>query len=95
VAATWPLTVVQTSVLHLIRNTFRLASRADWDSMGKDLRPVYTAPTEAAAKERFVEFCDKWADRYPAVRNLWEDAWTSSCPSSTTAQKSDESSTPV
>jgi transposase-like protein len=75
VAATWPLAVVQTCVLHLIRNTFRLASRADWDSMGKDLRPVYTAPTEAAAKERFVEFCDKWADRYPAVRNLWENAW--------------------
>ena len=29
VEATWPLTVVQTCVLHLIRNTFRLASRAD------------------------------------------------------------------
>ena len=29
VAATWPLTVVQTCVLHLIRNTFRPASRAD------------------------------------------------------------------
>jgi hypothetical protein len=30
VAATWPLTIVQTCVLHLIRNTFRLASRAHW-----------------------------------------------------------------
>lgn len=29
VEATWPLTVEQTCVLHLIRNTFRLASRAD------------------------------------------------------------------
>lgn len=28
IAATWPLAVVQTCVLHLIRNTFRLASRA-------------------------------------------------------------------
>lgn len=58
VAATWPLTVVQTCVLHLIRNTFRLASRAHWDAMARQLRPVYTAPAEAAAKERFVEFCD-------------------------------------
>jgi putative transposase len=49
--ATWPLAVVQTCVLHLIRNTFRLASRRDWDAMARDLRPVYTAPTEAAAKE--------------------------------------------
>ena len=44
--ATWPLAIVQTCVLHLIRNTFRLASRADWDKMARDLRPVYTAPTE-------------------------------------------------
>ena len=72
--------MVQTCVLHLIRNTFRLASRADWDAMSKDLRPVYTAPTETAAKERFVEFCDKWADRYPAVRSLWENAWAEFVP---------------
>jgi putative transposase len=49
--ATWPLAVVQTCVLHLIRNTFRLASRRDWEAMARDLRPVDTAPTEAAAKE--------------------------------------------
>ncbi len=40
IEATWPLAVVQTCVLHLIRNTFRLASRRDWDKMAKDLRPV-------------------------------------------------------
>jgi len=42
IEATWPLAVIQTCVLHLIRNTFRLASRRDWDPMAKDLRPVYT-----------------------------------------------------
>ena len=47
IEATWPLAVVQTCVLHLIRNTFRLASRRDWDAMAKDLRPVYTAVNEA------------------------------------------------
>jgi transposase-like protein len=35
IEATWPLAVVQTCVLHLIRNTFRLASRRDWDAMAK------------------------------------------------------------
>ncbi len=34
IEATWPLAVVQTCVLHLIR-TFRLASRADWDKMAR------------------------------------------------------------
>ena len=50
IEATWPLAVVQTCVLHLIRNTFRLASRRDWDAMAKDLRPVYTAVNEADAQ---------------------------------------------
>ena len=45
VTTTWPLTTVQACLLHLIRNTFRYASRRDWDAIGKQLRPVYTAPT--------------------------------------------------
>jgi putative transposase len=80
VANTWPLAVVQTCVLHLIRNTFRLASRADWDAMARDLRPVYTAPTEAAATERLGEFHDSWGEKYPAIRGLWDNAWAEFVP---------------
>jgi transposase-like protein len=80
IAATWPLAVVQTCVLHLIRATFRLAGRQHWDAMARDLRPVYTAPTEHAAKERLGEFFDAWCDRCPAVRNLWENAWADFVP---------------
>ena len=77
---TWPAAIVQTCVLHLIRNTFRLAGRQHWEAMARDLRPVYTAPTEAAAKERLVEFFDAWCERYPAVRTLWENAWSDFVP---------------
>ena len=28
---TWPLAILQTCVLHLIRNTFRFASKSDFD----------------------------------------------------------------
>jgi transposase-like protein len=80
IEATWPLAVVQTCVLHLIRNTFRLASRRDWDAMAKDLRPVYTAVNEADAQFRLDEFHDKWGDRYPAIRNLWSNAWAEFVP---------------
>jgi putative transposase len=65
---------------HLIRNTFRLASRADWDAMARDLRPVYIAPTEQAAKERFGEFAATWGTKYPAVIRLWESAWSEFAP---------------
>jgi putative transposase len=36
VTAAWPLAVVQACVIHLLRNTFRLASRKDWDALSKD-----------------------------------------------------------
>ena len=39
----WPLTTVQTCIIHLIRNTFRLASRRDWDALKHDVKPIYTA----------------------------------------------------
>ena len=43
--------------------------------MSRDLRPVYTAPTEGAAKERLGEFWGKWGRRYPAITRLWDNAW--------------------
>jgi transposase-like protein len=80
IEATWPLAVVQTCVLHLIRNTFRLASRRDWDKMAKDLRPVYTAVNEADAQVRLDEFHDKWGQQYPAIKTLWSNAWSEFVP---------------
>ena len=80
IETTWPLAVVQTCVLHLIRNTFRLASRADWDKMARDLRPVYTAVNETDAAGRLDEFHTIWGQRYPAIKTLWTDAWSEFVP---------------
>lgn len=78
--ATWEFAVTQTCIIHLIRNTFRFASRKYWDQIARDLRPVYTAPTEAAARARFEEFAEKWCAMYPAIRKLWENAWSEFIP---------------
>uniref|UniRef100_UPI00374E15E0 IS256 family transposase n=1 Tax=Streptomyces litchfieldiae TaxID=3075543 RepID=UPI00374E15E0 len=75
VGTVWPATIVQTCVVHLLRASFRYAARQDWEKMAKALKPVYTAPTEDAALERFTEFADTWGGKYPAVVRLWENAW--------------------
>jgi putative transposase len=67
-------------IAHLLRNSFRYASRKDWSAIAKDLRPVYTAPTEAAALDRFAEFAATWENRYPAIVRLWENAWAEFTP---------------
>ena len=80
VEAVWPRTVVQTCVIHLLRNSFRYAARQDWDKIAKALKPVYTAPTAEAAEERFLEFTDAWGTKYPAIVKLWSDAWAEFVP---------------
>lgn len=80
ITTTWELATVQACVIHLIRNTFRFASRKYWDEMSRDLRPVYTAPSEAVARERFMEFDAKWGKQYPAISKLWENAWSEFIP---------------
>jgi transposase-like protein len=80
VTAVWELATVQACIIHLVRNTFRYASRRDWDALAKDLRPVYTAPSEPAAAERFEEFAATWGGQYPAVVRLWRSAWTEFIP---------------
>jgi transposase-like protein len=76
----WDKTIVQTCIVHLLRNSFRYASRADWAQIAKDLKPVYTAPSEQAALDRFAEFGEKWEQKYPAIIRLWENAWAEFVP---------------
>ena len=80
IGTVWPLTTVQACIIHLIRNTFRYASRRDWEALAKDLRPVYTAPTEPAAAARFEEFATAWGGQYPAIVKLWRSAWSEFIP---------------
>jgi transposase-like protein len=71
----WPQTIVQTCIIHLIRNTFRLTSRKYWDEIKRDIKPIYTAVNAAAARAAFEAMADKWGQRYPAVVRLWDNAW--------------------
>jgi putative transposase len=75
VSNTWPQTIVQTCIIHLIRNTFRLTSRKYWDELKRDLKPVYTAVNATAARAAFDDLAGKWGQQYPAVVRLWNNAW--------------------
>jgi transposase-like protein len=75
VAAVWPQAIVQACVIHLIRATFRYASRRYWDALAKDMRAIYTAATADAAWAAFEELEEKWGKTYPAIGQLWRAAW--------------------
>jgi len=71
----WPLATVQTCVIHLIRNTFRLAGRQHWDGLRRDVKPIYTAVNAEAARTALDELTEKWGTKYGAIVRLWENAW--------------------
>lgn len=71
----WPLTIVQTCIIHLIRNTFRLVPRQHWDEIRKDIKPIYTAVNPDAALAALNTLDEKWGQRYRAVIRLWRNAW--------------------
>jgi putative transposase len=75
VSNVWPQTIVQTCIVHLIRNTFRLASKRDWDALRKTVKPIYTAVHADAARAAFEQLAEDWGQRYPAIVRLWDNAW--------------------
>jgi transposase-like protein len=75
-------------IIHLIRNTFRLASKRDWDALRRDVKPIYTAINATAARDAFEQLAEQWGQRYPAIVRLWDNAWSEFIRSSTTTWRS-------
>nr|WP_018588129.1 transposase [Salinispora arenicola] len=46
---------MQTCVIHLLWVSLRYVGRQHWDAIATALKPVYTAATEAAAREHFAQ----------------------------------------
>lgn len=76
----WEKTVVQTCIVHLMRNSFKYSARQDWDKISRSLKPVYQASTIKEAEDRFLDFQEAWGAKYPAIIRLWENAWAEFVP---------------
>ena len=86
--AVFPLAIVQTCIIHLIRGTFRYASRKYWDALARDLKPIYTAVNAAAAAAALDELEEKWGKAYPAIPGCGATPGRSSSRSWTTTSRS-------
>lgn len=75
IEATWPQAIVQTCVVHLLRNAFKFCSYKDRRAIAKALKPIYTALNEAEAADALDDFEIDWGDRYPGIVKLWRSNW--------------------
>ncbi|MEM7605501.1 MAG: IS256 family transposase [Myxococcota bacterium] len=75
IEATYPKAVFQTCVVHLIRASTRYVTWKHRRELCKDLKAIYGAPSEEAAREGFDAFSAKWKERCPLAVKTWEENW--------------------
>jgi putative transposase len=80
-AAVFPLTTLQTCIVHLIRHSLDFASARDRKLLAAALRPIYTAVSADAAADALDEFArGPWGIRFPTVVASWRRAWAQVSP---------------
>lgn len=74
--ATWPNSMVQTCIVHLIRAANRWVAYGDRRGVSTALKKVYTAFGEAGAVAALAEFADsELGEKCPRSVKVWCDAW--------------------
>jgi putative transposase len=62
--------------VHLLRAAMRVVSYADRKKVAAALKPIYTAPTDEAARLELDAFAEsELGRRYPAAVMTWTNAW--------------------
>jgi putative transposase len=75
VTTVFPDTIVQTCVVHVIRNAMRFVSYSDRKHIAASMRTIYTAPSVEAADIALSDLDTEWGDQYPGVVDVWRRAW--------------------
>jgi putative transposase len=75
IEAAFPQAVVQTCIVHMIRNSLRYVSYKDRRAVVKDLKPIYAAASRDEAKAALETFEAKWGRRYETISASWRNNW--------------------
>jgi transposase-like protein len=71
----YPQALVQTCIVHLIRNSLAFVSWKDRKALLPSIKAIYRAESAEAALNRLSEFEAEWGKRYPAIGQIWRNAW--------------------
>ena len=71
----FPESKTQISVVHQIRNACRYVVWKDKKEFTKDMKNIYDAPTQSAAKAALEDFAEKWEHKYSYAIKSWRDNW--------------------
>jgi putative transposase len=80
IRSVFPEVVVQTCVVHVIRNAAKFVSYADRKKLCTSMRAIYSAPTVEAAELALASFKSTFGHKYPGAVQVWENAWNDFTP---------------
>lgn len=71
----FPESKTQICVVHQIRNACRYVVWKDKKAFTADMKHIYNAPNQEAAKVALDDFAQKWNDKYSYAIKSWRDNW--------------------
>ena len=81
IQAAFPQALVQTCIVHLLRNSLEFVSWKDRKAVAAALKDIYRAVDADAALAALEAFEDgAWGRKYPAISQIWRRAWTEVVP---------------
>src|SRR5690606_24211988 len=75
ITTVFPESKTQICVVHQIRNACKYVSYKDRRTFSNDMKPIYNAPNEEAARMALKDLSDKWENKYPFAIKGWENNW--------------------
>ncbi|UNC16438.1 IS256 family transposase (plasmid) [Acidiphilium multivorum] len=76
ITAVFPETIVQTCIVHLLRNSMDFVSYKDRKAVATALKDIYRAVDARAAEAAFAAFeAGPWGQKYPAIGQSWRRVW--------------------
>lgn len=71
----FPRTDVQLCLVHQMRNSLKYVNYKDYKAVSRDLRRVYTALNESAARQYLEQAEQTWGSKYKVIFRSWYNNW--------------------
>lgn len=75
ISAVFPETLIQKCIIHQIRNSLKYVAQKHHKDFTQDLKYVYNAPTQDAARIELDILDQKWGKSYSAAIDKWKKNW--------------------
>jgi putative transposase len=75
ISASFPYAEIQGCMVHKVRASLRFVPFKDSKAVARDLKWIYSAPSEQEGLERLNDFRAKWDKKYKIIGEQWHSGW--------------------